>query len=234
MTEDPNLSKTQVETFELLARKVSRGYPLQYAIKSWEFYGLEFSLEEGVFIPRPETELLIELTLPRLKASCVGFEIGLGSGCISITLLKLSKGLIMWGCDKNPKALILARKNALKHGVFHRFFAYHGDKFSQVYGMKFDFIVSNPPYIPESFWDMLPFSVQLEGYDSTIAGPTGLEFYQSVIPNLDFYLKPGGFCVFEIAHDQGDAVYSLFEKSGFEAQVFKDLSGKDRVILGWK
>ncbi|MCS7083802.1 MAG: hypothetical protein NZL90_02310, partial [Aquificaceae bacterium] len=77
-----------------MARKVSRGYPLQYAIKSWEFYGLEFSLEEGVFIPRPETELLIELTLPRLKTSHVGFEIGLGSGCISITLLKLFEGLI--------------------------------------------------------------------------------------------------------------------------------------------
>lgn len=213
---------------------VLNGYPLQYAIGSWEFYGLEFFLEEGVFIPRPETEVLVEIVLKRLKPGYVGFEIGTGSGCISITLLKLFSGLVMWGCDINPKAFLLTRKNAFRHGVLNRLFAHIGDKFSQVKGMKFDFIVSNPPYIPKEMWSQLPVCVKLEGYNSTIAGPTGLEFYKSVVPELCFYLKPGGFCAFEIGHDQAGAVSSLLREQGFKAMVFKDLSGKDRVVLGWR
>ncbi|MCX8076119.1 MAG: peptide chain release factor N(5)-glutamine methyltransferase [Aquificaceae bacterium] len=217
-------------------KKLEEGYPLQYLIGEWDFYGKTFSVQEGVLIPRPETEVLVEEVLKRLPlyGELVGLEIGVGSGCISITLLLLRENLKMVGNDVSLKALSLTKRNAEKHGVYQRLLLFCGDLFEAIKPKEFDFVVSNPPYIPASMWQSLPEGVKLEGYNSLIGGVEGCEFYQRFNRSLDKYLKKGGFFAFEIGHDQGSVVKSIFEGSGYQVQVIKDLSGKDRVVVGWK
>jgi release factor glutamine methyltransferase len=217
-------------------RKLEEGYPLQYLIGEWDFYGRSFYVEEGVLIPRPETELLVEEVLKRVhkEKPVIGLEIGVGSGCISITLLLERERLKMFANDINLKALKLAKNNALRYGVEGRLLLFASDLFSSIRPFPFDFIVSNPPYIPEEYWDRLSTGVKLEGYPSLIAGKKGYELFERLSEEIGVYLSRGGFFALEIGHDQGQVVKDIFHKRGFHAQVYKDYSGQDRVVVGWK
>ena len=235
LKEDMEVSPDIVESFLELSSKVGKGYPLQYAIGEWDFYGRTFKTKEGVLIPRPETEILVEEVLKRLDyEERVGYEIGVGSGCISITLLLERPKLVMHACDIQEKAIELSKENALLHGVGDRLILHKGSLFEPVKGMKFDFIVSNPPYIPEYQWEKLPEGVRLEGYQSLIGGTKGYEYYEKIALEVEDYLKDGGFFAFEIGHDQGKVVTDIFRAVGFNVELHKDLSGQDRVVVGWK
>lgn len=224
------------EAFLKELERLEKGYPLQYVLGEWEFYGLSFYLEEGVLIPRPETEILVEEVLKRLpeNKNLFGLELGVGTGCISINLLYYRSNLRMLGGDINLKALKLTKRNAIRHGVSDRLFLFAGDLFDPLKPYQFDFLVSNPPYIPKRYWEKLPEGVRLEGYSSLIGGEEGWEFYKKIAENVQNYLKPDGFIALEIGHDQGKVVRELFEKKGFKIQVIKDYSGQDRMVLGWK
>lgn len=224
------------EAFRRGIDRLESGYPLQYLIGEWEFYGLSFYVQEGVLIPRPETELLVEECLRRLpvNSSAFGLELGVGSGCISISLLLHRKALKMLAVDINPRALTLARRNAQRHGVTDRLHILGSDLFSGIRPFPFDFILSNPPYIPAHAWDSLPEGVRLEGYNSLIAGMKGWEFYQRISVAMDSYLSPSGFFCFEIGHDQGKVVSEIFEKKGYKVKLLRDYSGQERVIAGWR
>ncbi len=230
------LDESLASDYELMLKRVEEGYPIQYILGEWEFYGRSFYVEEGVLIPRPETELLVEQVLRRLPEdkNIRGFEIGVGTGCISITLLLERKKLLMFGNDINLKALKLSKKNALRHGVYDRMFLFAGDAFSAIKKVLFDFIVSNPPYIPQARWEDLPKSVRLEGYRSLIGGKRGVEFYELVSEDMDMYLSRDGFFAFEIGHDQGPEVRHIFERKGFKVEVIKDYAGQDRMVVGWR
>ena len=215
---------------------LEEGYPLQYLLGEWDFYGRTFKVEEGVLIPRSETEILVEKVLERIPfdEERIGFEIGVGTGCISITLLLERSKLIMYGDDIQDKAIELARTNAKIHKVENRFILKKGNMFEPVEGMVFDFVVSNPPYIPESEWEKLPRGVRLEGRVSLIGGKYGYEFYERFGKNIERFLKEGGFFALEIGHDQGKVLKELFLKEGFSVEIFKDYGGQDRVMVGWK
>lgn len=217
-------------------KKLEEGYPLQYLIGEWDFYGRSFYVEEGVLIPRPETELLVEEVLKRVhkKKPAIGLEIGVGSGCISITLILEREGLRMLANDINLKALKLAKRNALRYEVEGRLLLFASDLFSGIKPFPFDFIISNPPYIPEEHWNKLPMGVKLEGYLSLIAGKKGYELFERLSEEIRAYLSDEGFFAFEIGHDQGQVVKDIFHRRGFHAQVYKDYSGQDRVLVGWK
>ncbi len=212
------------------------GYPVQYLLGEWEFFGKEFYVEEGVLIPRPETELLVEEVLKRLPkdVKLIGFEIGVGTGCISISLLLHCENLTMLANDVNIKALKLAKRNAQRHGVIHRLWLFGGDLFEAIKPTAFDFIVSNPPYIPMERWKSLPEGVKREGYTSLIGGQKGWEFYERISVKIDSYLKRDGFFTFEIGHDQGPIVRDIFKSKGYEVMVLKDYAGQDRVVVGWR
>ncbi|MFN3976224.1 MAG: peptide chain release factor N(5)-glutamine methyltransferase [Aquificaceae bacterium] len=226
------IKKSFFEALKLL----ERGYPLQYLLGEWEFYGRSFYVEEGVLIPRPETELLVEEVLKRLPKGkkLTGFEIGLGTGCISISLLLHRENLVMMANDINIKALRLAKRNAQRHGVYNRLLIFGGDLFEALKPTAFDFIVSNPPYIPEERWEGLPEGVKREGYSSLIGGPKGWEVYEKMAERIEVYLKKGGFFAFEIGHDQGKVLRELFEAKGYKLMVLKDYATQDRVVLGWR
>ncbi len=233
--EDVEVPSDTVEEFLRLSSEVERGYPLQYAIGEWDFFGRAFKVAPGVLIPRPETELLVEKVLQRLdKKPKVGYEIGVGSGCISITLLLERPNLLMHACDIQPKALELSRENARLHGVDDRLILHEGSMFEPVKGMRFDFVVSNPPYIPEFYWERLDEGVRLEGYLSLIGGPKGYEFYEAVSEEMHEHLKEDGFFAFEMGHDQGRVVRDIFSSKGYKVEVYKDYSGQDRVVVGWR
>ncbi len=214
--------------------KLEEGYPLQYLLGEWDFYGRTFKIREGILIPRPETELLVEKTLELLdrQKEYLGLEIGVGSGCVAITLLLEREKLFMYGTDVNPEALEISQLNAQIHGVSHRLKLIQGKDFEPVKGMKFDFIVSNPPYIPESYWENLPKALKFEGKTSLIGGEKGWEFYERFSKEVKHYLKTGGFFVLEIGHDQGKVVRDILKE--YNVKLFKDYSGQDRVVVGWK
>lgn len=232
---ESELSSQTLRTFRELIDERLKGKPTAYLIGEWDFFGITFKTREGVLVPRPETELLVEKSLELIPGGQyrTGYEIGLGTGCISITLLKERELLSMEGSDINLLALELSRENAKLHGVENRLTLHRGSMFEPVKGREFDFVVSNPPYIPKRVWDSLPPEVKREGVQSLIGGEKGYEFYEELSTHIGKYVKKGGFVVLEIGHDQGEIVKSLLEKAGFKVKIYKDYSGQDRIAIGW-
>ncbi len=224
------------EKFTQLVHKRREGVSTAHLIGEWDFFGRTFKVMEGVLVPRPETELLVEKALELIPENerLEGFEVGGGTGAISITLLLERPLLSMTVDDVNPKAVSLMRENAKLHGVEDRIEILEGSIFEPVRGRVFDFLISNPPYIPESAWESLPPEVKREGKLSLIGGKRGTEFYEEIAGEAKRHLKRGGFVALEIGHDQGEVVKRLLEEAGFEGvMIYKDYSGQDRVAVGW-
>ncbi|MFN3598899.1 MAG: peptide chain release factor N(5)-glutamine methyltransferase [Aquificaceae bacterium] len=236
LLDDLEVPRAVEEAYTENLKRLEEGYPLQYILGEWEFYGKSFHVQEGILIPRPETEILVEEVLKRVdrKIDLKGLEIGVGSGCISITLLIHNQRLRMFANDINIKALKLAKRNAKRHGVEDRLFLFAGDLFEALKPYPFDLILSNPPYIPMERWESLPFGVKMEGYTSLIGGIMGWEFYLRIREYMDNYLNSDGFFAFEIGHDQGEILRNIFEGKGYKVEIIKDYANQDRVIVGWR
>ncbi|WP_457641119.1 peptide chain release factor N(5)-glutamine methyltransferase [Persephonella sp.] len=221
------------EFFSLIEKRAER-YPLGYILGEKEFFNVKLKIEEGVLVPRPETEILVEEVLKRIPESeeKIGLEIGVGSGAISIALLKNRPLLVMYGVDISEKALQLSALNAKINNVLDRFILIKSDLFEKLPDMKFDFIVSNPPYVSEEEYETLEEEVKKEPLESLIAGKEGLEFYERIVKEGKEFLKPDGFFAFEIGYKQGEAVKNILEEEGFKAEIIKDLQSHDRVVLG--
>jgi len=214
--------------FMELVKKRAMRIPLQHITGVQEFAGLEFEVNEDVLIPRQETELLVEEVLRVCDGKDV-LDMCCGSGCIIISLAKLGKPARATGADISDKALVLARKNALKHRVNVDFVK--SDLFAEICG-SFDIIISNPPYIPTSEIESLMPEVRdheprlaLDGYMD------GLEFYRRIADASRKHLKKGGQIFFEIGYNQAEAVGQILSNAGFcDLVVKKDLSGLDRIV----
>ncbi len=226
----------QIKYF-LLIRKRAEGYPVAYILGKKSFYGLGFDIEEGVLIPRPETEILVEETLKRIpkKKPFHGLEIGVGSGIISISLLKNRPKLKMTAVDISDKALQITVKNALKHKVIDRIFIKKSNLFEKIdKNEKFDFIISNPPYISLKEYETLQREIKKEPMEALVAGKEGTEFYEKIVSEGKKFLKEKGFFAFEIGYNQKEKVKNILEKEGFKVKVIKDLQNLNRVIIGEK
>ncbi|WP_456392703.1 peptide chain release factor N(5)-glutamine methyltransferase [Persephonella sp.] len=221
------------EIFSLIEKRAQR-YPLGYILGEKEFYNVKLKIEEGVLIPRPETELLVEEVLKRLPENkkMEGLEIGVGSGAISIALLKNRPLLYMYGTDISDKALKLSAYNAKINGVLDRLVLLKSDLFENIPEKRFDFIVSNPPYIAEGEYMELEEEVKKEPVEALVAGKEGTEFYERIIKEGKGFLKDSGFFAFEIGHTQGKRVSQILEEEGFSPVVVKDFQGHDRVVIG--
>ncbi len=233
---ESDLPTDLVTKFKKLIEERQRGVPTAYLIGEWEFMGRVFKLKEGVLVPRPETELLVEKVLEHLPADkpLEGLDIGTGSGCIAVTLLLERPLMRMTATDINPRALEVALENARIHGVEDRLDILEGDLFTPVRGREFDLIVSNPPYIPSRMWDDLPEEVRREGELALLGGEKGWEFYERMADRVKDHLKEGGLLALEIGHDQGEVVKTLLTEGGFkEVMIYRDYSGQDRVVMAW-
>lgn len=213
------------------AKKRCEGYPLQYLLGSWEFYGERFEVGEGVLIPRPETELLVDIALRRGKIENVA-DICSGSGCLAVTLSKRISGCV-YAVELSCDAEKYLRRNIEINGcknvqvIMADALSFDGELPS------LDVIVCNPPYLTGTEMKVLQKEVEFEPSMALYGGEDGLDFYR-IIPRVwKKYLKDGGELIFEIGCSQGDAVAKILKESGFrDVEVHKDLSGNDRVVRG--
>ena len=205
--------------------------PIQYITGKCEFMSLEFAVNENVLIPRPDTEILVETILAAESTPANGLEIGIGSGCISVSLEYHANYIKMSGVDISPKAVDIAAANQIAiNGIPHNFFV--GNLFENVPRGTFSFIVSNPPYICSEEIDFLDENVK--GFEPKIAldgGADGLEFYRKIAKQAPKYLDHSGRIYFEIGHNQASAVTDILTSAGFvDVKTVKDLAGLDRVV----
>jgi release factor glutamine methyltransferase len=230
------------ETFVNLVKRRGSGEPLQYIIGYKEFWSTHFKVDPRAFIPRPETELLVEQSLVALsktsleRAPCI-LEIGTGNGAIAITLAKEVKDSLIVATDISKEALLLAKENAVSTGVLHRITFINGDLFGPFRllrdGGRFDLILSNPPYIIRSEIEKL--AREVKDYEPLIAldgGEDGIDFYRRIVSQASFYLRRGGWLLLEVGQGQGVQVSSMIERVGdFNLpERLKDLSDIERVV----
>lgn len=219
-----------------LARRLE-GEPVAYIIGKKEFWSLEFEVNQSVLIPRPETEFLVEnvveLSEQRQSSPVKILEIGTGSGAISVAIASELKNGHVFAMDVSRAALVIARMNARRHGVASRIFFFCGDNGKPLKG-KFDFVVSNPPYISEGDYECLPREVRnFEPKEALLAGPEGTEFHQEIINDIGPYINKGGWLVMEIGHGQSKSVERMLRQNGkYDYMSTKrDYAGIDRVVV---
>lgn len=229
--------------FRDLIRKRADHEPLQHILGYCYFMGLKMKVNPDALIPRQETETLCELVLSNEKNKNISIlDLGSGSGCIAISLKKIGNYGNITASDISKKALLLAKRNALLNGVNIKFV--QSNLFNNLKD-SFDVIVSNPPYVKSKLIETL--APEVRDYDPNEAldgGIDGLVFYRKILAGIGarpgtgakkIFLKPGGRLYMEIGYDQAEPVRSLMKDAGYEdIQVFKDLSGLDRVIYGRK
>ena len=227
------LSLEQEEKLFAAAKKRAEGYPLQYIIGNWEFFGRKFFVGEGVLIPRPETELLCEAVLKYYSRSMPPKIVDLcsGSGCIAITLAKEIQGAEVTAVELYDGAFGFLEKNNAFHGNAVR--ALKRDALEPF--EKFDCIVSNPPYITGEEMKELQTEVTFEPETALFGGTDGLDFYRAIAKNWFEHLNEGGMIAFEIGDTQGKEVADILTENGYkDAAVRKDYEGRDRVVTGFK
>lgn len=216
----------------MLDRRLNRE-PLQYILGEWEFYGLPFKVGEGVLIPRPDTETAVETAVQLIKGkqNPTVFDLCAGSGCIGITLARLTDANVKM-FEKSPDALVFLLANVRLNNVTAAVYEYDvlGEPFC---GEKADIIISNPPYIRSEVVETLEPEVQCEPKMALDGGKDGLIFYRHIAGAWKTALKKDGWLVFEIGFDQAGEVTKIMQDEGYsDIQVIKDLGGKDRVVLG--
>ncbi|HEY5885545.1 MAG TPA: peptide chain release factor N(5)-glutamine methyltransferase [Pyrinomonadaceae bacterium] len=228
------ISAEQEMLFEEFLEARAQGEPAQYITGRQDFYGLEFEVTPDVLIPRPETELLVEtaLRLVEGKEKISFCDVGTGSGCISVALLKqlpLANGVAV---DLSAPALEIAKRNAARHSVTDRIEFVLSDCFQSVPQQTFDLIVSNPPYIRD---DALPtLQREVRDFEPRIAltsGADGLEVIRRLLRDSQAYLMSDGHLVFEIGYDQHEAVGGLIDAQVWRVlDIHQDLQGIPRTV----
>ncbi|GGA91935.1 release factor glutamine methyltransferase [Brucella endophytica] len=227
-----------VAVLEAALERRLKGEPVHRIIGERSFYGLGFRLSPETLEPRADTEALVDLVLPFLKARIAEngtanlIDMGTGTGAIAIALLAQLNELTAVGVDVSAGALLTARENATLAGVSRRFAALKSDWFAEVPG-KFDLIVSNPPYIPRA--DIAMLDREVREHDPLIAldgGEDGLDFYRALASGGRERLYKGGAVGVEIGAGQRADVEDIFAGHGFRlTEILQDLGGHDRALL---
>ena len=237
---DKKLSDEELKCFNEMINDRLNGRPIAYIVKNREFMALNFYVEEGVLIPRPDTEPLVEevIELSKGMKDVTIVDIGTGSGAISVSLAKYIKNSYVYSLDISDKALSIGKKNAVNNEVDDKIEFIKSDVFTGIKdrNLKLDIIVSNPPYIKKEYIKTL--HTQVKDYEPYIAlegGEDGLDFYRIITEKSLKYLKSNGILAFEVGHDQANDVCTIMENHGYKKiYTKKDLQGIDRVVIGFK
>jgi len=240
------LPAAEIAAFCALVDRRCQGEPTQHLTGKQEFWGLEFQVTPDVLIPRPETEHVVEVALDRLavrelragrsaKLSGTGVtivDIGTGSGCIALALAKELPSAIIYASDISRAALEVARRNAERLGFAARIRFLESHLFDAFLPLKFDLIVSNPPYVARREANSLPREVRdYEPESALYGGEEGYEVYGPLVAQARSFLKPGGLLVLELGHDSLTAVQALLETPAWaNIGIAHDLSGIPRVL----
>jgi len=232
------LSHEQIKKLNDYIEKRKKRIPLQYITGEAFFYGLKFRVNEYTHIPRPETEVLVERCIQALcslkkRGSKKVLEIGTGCGNIAVALARFSFSEIT-AVDIDEKALSIAALNAKYNNVEDkiRFICCDIHKFKKS-GIKYDCLVSNPPYISENEYTALAPEVLCEPAKALVGGKDGVEFIEYIVNEAHRFLNPGGKVFIEIGYNQREPVAAIAKQSKtlVNYNFFKDLSGKDRIFV---
>jgi release factor glutamine methyltransferase len=236
---DDALTGAQLAGFRAYVERRAAGEPFQYIAGRQEFYGLEFEVGPDVLIPRPETELLVEKALELLKETHAPLlcDVGVGSGCIAVTLLHERVDARGFALDLSPAALAVAARNAARHGVAERLQLFVSDCFDALRDeehreIRFDLIASNPPYIAESDLEELQKEVRdHEPRGALTPGGDGLSVIRRLLTEAPEFIKPGGHLLIEIGFEQHEQVASLVDPNVWTLlDIHRDLQGIPRTV----
>ena len=246
------LHTDELERIRQLVVRRRRREPVAYILGRREFYGRQFEVTPAVLIPRSDTETLVERALGVVAAGTAGrdgplraLDLCTGSGAIAVTLAAENERLTIDATDISAEALQVAQRNAAKHGTQRRVCFHQGDLFSALPGgsgetdasgaesRRYDLIVCNPPYIASEQWQQL--APEITGFEPEIAlraGSGGLDFYRRICWEVGEWLRPGGWLLLEVGHDQAEAVGEMLRTSAGLSKVafHADLAGIQRVV----
>ncbi len=237
---DKEIREEAYIAFERMLEERKKGRPMAYILGYKEFMGLDFFVKEGVLIPRPDTEIVVEEVIHRCKIieSPLIIDIGTGSGAISVSLAKYIQKAKIYSLDISDIALEVGKINAEKHKVENQITFLKSDVFSALEetNTKVHIVVSNPPYIRKKDIENLAIDVKrFEPLSALDGGEDGLYFYRKITKESRKYLRENGSLAFEVGHDQAMDVKNILIENAFKnIKILKDLSGIDRVVIGEK
>jgi release factor glutamine methyltransferase len=234
------LSAAEARTLSALLRRRCDGEPIAYLVGAREFYGLSFEVTPDVLIPRPETELLVELALQRAAPRARVLDMGTGSGAIAVALAHSRPDLALTALDVSTAALAVAQRNASRHGTAIRFL--HSNWYRALRSEagadgerveRFELIVANPPYIVAGDRHLVEGDLRFEPLDALTDHADGLAALRTIIDGAAVHLAPHGWLLVEHGYDQAAPVRALMAVAGFGAvQSWRDLAGIERVSGG--
>ena len=239
-----DIEKAQLE--KKIQKRIEK-IPLQYINKHQEFMGMDFLVEKGVLIPRPETEILVEEVIRKLKNykcsnSLRVADLGTGTGIIAVSIAKFIEDVIIYATDISKKSLQIALKNTQKHGCKDKIIFLQGDLFEPFMGKikknSLDGIISNPPYIDSHDFESLP--PEIKDNEPKVAlsgGIDGLDYYRKIIKKSSQYLKKNGFMALEVGFNQSKIVKELIIKGNNfnqNIEITKDYLGIERVVIAYR
>lgn len=233
------VSDAHAEAARALFARRRDGEPVAYIVGHREFYSLDLAVTPDVLIPRPETELLVDLALERLVVPAASgaayrprvLDLATGSGAVAIAIAKHAPQAEVWASDVSGAALSVGRRNAERHGAAVRFVA--SDWFAGLAGERFDLIASNPPYVAEGDPHLGEGDLRFEPRQALAAGVDGLDAIRRITAQAREHLASGGWLLFEHGHDQAARCRALLGSAGYGAIAsFRDLAGIERVTAG--
>jgi len=233
---EKQLLDSQYNIYQQLITKRVEGQPIAHLTGTREFWSIPLLVSQDTLIPRPETELLIELALTHLanKPQALVLDLGTGSGAIALALATEHPDWQLTACDSSPEAINIARENAKRLGLLN-LTIYESDWFANLPEQRFDAILSNPPYIAECDPHLTQGDVRFEPRQALVSGPDGLEALRQIIEQSHQRLVPGGFLLLEHGYNQKHDVTSLLQQHGYKnVQCWPDCQGNDRVSGGWR
>jgi release factor glutamine methyltransferase len=231
---DRQLTETELAPLREKVRRRAAGEPLQHLLGSWDFYGRTFKVDRRALIPRPETELLVDVVLPHLKAAFKEgmrlIDVGTGCGILAITFALEISELEVVAVDLSPDALALARENAARFGLEARIAFVQSNLLDQTDGV-FRWVVANLPYIPTAELDTLQREVKHDPRLALDGGRDGLDVIRNLITSLQTRLAPPAVIVLEVGPDQAEPVRELLARQNYrDISMTKDYQGVQRIV----
>lgn len=228
---DEELSPEFLNDFNSKIKRRLKFEPIAYIVGSKEFYSLDFIVNKDVLIPRPETELLVDLVIYYAVRNGSVLDLGTGSGAIAVSVKYNRDDLQVWASDASEKALTVAKKNTLNLLGKGSVAFLEGDLFGPCEGMLFNVIVSNPPYVDRSDIPSLQKDLLHEPQEALFAEEKGMAVIDRIISSASDYLYNEGYLILEISDTMKDVIYEKAAENGFSASVLNDYAGLPRVAV---
>ena len=237
---DREADETEIEKVMSYSERRISGEPVQYITGKWEFLDMEFSVGEGVLIPRPETEELVMYAAEKIKKmkKAVVFDLCSGSGCIGLSIKNLVPDADVYMIEKSDDALRFLEKNRIDLGFGNNTVLVQGDILNGYEGFSFlpkpDVIISNPPYIKTEEIDTLQKEVRKEPHMALDGGEDGYVFYRCLSEKWLPFVNEGGFIAVECGENQAVKIASMFSKHSKETEIIKDFNNTERMVYASK